>query len=61
MNPNDSNAVIDEIREVRRRISQRFEHDPDKLVAYYLEMQERYRDRFIESHKVREKRDHSAA
>ena len=26
---------IDEIRELRRRISARFDHDPARLVAYY--------------------------
>ncbi|HSS47868.1 MAG TPA: hypothetical protein VLX28_02870 [Thermoanaerobaculia bacterium] len=39
--------VIDEIREVRHRISERFGHDPELLVAYYMEMQEQYRDRLI--------------
>jgi hypothetical protein len=39
--------VIDEIREVRHRISERFGHDPERLVAYYMEMQEQYRDRLI--------------
>jgi hypothetical protein len=42
MNPNLSDPVIDEIREVRRRISERFAHDPTRLVAYYTELQERY-------------------
>lgn len=41
--------VIDEVREVRHRISARFDHDPVRLVAYYMELQEqRYRDRLIE-------------
>ena len=40
--PND--PVIDEIREVRHRISEKFGHDPEKLVAYYMQMQEPYRD-----------------
>ena len=42
--PNDQ--PIDEIRELRRRISARFDHDPARLVAYY--MQEQYRDRLVE-------------
>ena len=44
--PNDQ--PIDEIRELRRRISARFDHDPARLVAYYIELQEQYRDRLIE-------------
>lgn len=39
--------VIDEIREVRHRISARFDHDPPRLVAYYMELQKRYQDRLI--------------
>ncbi len=32
--PLPPDPVIDEIREVRRRISERFDHDPERLVAY---------------------------
>lgn len=39
--------VIEEIREVRHRISERFGHDPEKLFRHYLELQEKYRDRFL--------------
>ena len=35
MEQNLSDPVIDEIREVRHRISARFAHDPTQLVAYY--------------------------
>ena len=42
-----SDPVIDEIREVRRRISERFDHDPARLVAYYMKLQEEYRDRLL--------------
>lgn len=41
--------LIEEIREVRRRISARFDHDPERLVAYYMERQERHRDRLLRS------------
>jgi hypothetical protein len=43
----ESDPVIDEIREVRHRISERFDHDPSKLVAHYMELQEHYKDRLI--------------
>jgi hypothetical protein len=49
MNPNQNDPVIDEIRAVRHRISARFGHDPAQLVAYYLELQEQYRDRLIDT------------
>lgn len=43
-----SDPVIDEIREVRHRISARFDHDPARLVAYYIELQKRYQNRLIQ-------------
>jgi hypothetical protein len=61
MNPNPSDPVIDEIREVRRRISERFAHDPARLVAYYTEFQKQYRDRLIDTAKPAEPTDQSAA
>ena len=42
-----SDPVVDEIRAVRHEISARFDHDPERLVAYYVELQKQYRDRLI--------------
>ena len=47
MNPSTPDPVIDEIREVRHRISARHEHDPAKLVAYLMQFQEQFRDRLV--------------
>jgi hypothetical protein len=52
---------IDEIREVRRRISARFDHDPARLVDYYVKLQEQYRDRLIDPAKATEEKDPAAA
>ena len=41
--------VIEEIREVRHRISERFDHDPKRLLEYYMRLQEEHRDRFIKT------------
>ncbi len=60
MNPNETDPVIDEIREVRHRISERFDHDPERLVAYYIELQERYADRLVDTSKARDQKDQSA-
>ena len=49
MKQNPSDPVIDEIREVRHRISARFDHDPAQMVAFYMEMQKQYQDRLIET------------
>ena len=47
MNPTISDPVIDEIREIRHRISASCDHDPAKLVAYLMQYQEQFRDRLI--------------
>lgn len=47
MKQSHRDPVIDEVREVRHRISARFDHDPAKLVAYYMELQKQYQDRLI--------------
>ena len=49
MNPPLPDPVIDEIREIRHRISVLCDHDPAKLVAYFQQIQEQYRDRLITS------------
>ena len=49
MKQNLNDPVIDEIREVRHRISARFDHDPTQMVAFYMEMQKQYQDRLIEN------------
>ena len=56
----NNDPVIDEIREVRHRISARFGHDPAQLVNFYLRMQKQYQDRLIETTENTERRDHSA-
>lgn len=51
MKQSKSDPVIDEVREVRHRISARFDHDPARLVAYYIELQKQYQDRLITAEK----------
>ncbi len=36
---------LDAVRSVRLAISHEFGNDPERLVAYYIEMQSQYRDR----------------
>ena len=61
MNQNMSDPPIDEIREIRHRISARFDHDPERLVAYYMELQKQHFDRLIDPKKIHEPADQSAA
>ena len=49
MKQSPSDPVIDEIREVRHRISARFDHDPTQMVAFYMETQKQYQDRLTET------------
>ena len=53
--------VIEEIREVRHQISARVDHDPARLVAYYMKLQEHYRDRLIDPSKTSRNADQSVA
>ena len=39
--------VIEEIREVRHRISAQFNHDPERLLEYYMRLQEAHKDRLL--------------
>ena len=48
MKQNLSDPVIDEIREVRHRMSARFDYDATQMVAFYMEMQKQYQDRLVE-------------
>ncbi len=61
MNQQQRDPVIDEIREVRHHISARVDHDPARLVAYYMELQEQYRDWLIDPSKISKDADQSAA
>jgi hypothetical protein len=49
---NQSDPVIDEVREVRHGISARFDHDPARLVAYYMKLQDQYRERLVVTHEA---------
>ena len=61
MRQNLNDPVIDEIREVRRRISARFDHDPAKLVTFYIEMQKQYQNRLIKTANSSERNDQPVA
>jgi hypothetical protein len=47
MNQGPTDPVIDEVREVRHRISERVGHDPARLVAYYMELQKQLPSRLV--------------
>lgn len=39
--------AVEEVREIRRQISARFDDDPAKLAQYYMELQKRHADRLV--------------
>jgi hypothetical protein len=41
--------VIEEIRESRRQLFARLGNDPQKIGAYYMELNEKYADRLIDA------------
>jgi len=61
MTPILNDPAVDEVREVRRRISDAVGNDPAALVAYYLERQKQYTDRLVGVSKAPESPDQSAA
>ena len=38
-------SVLQQIREIRHQISQNNQHDPHKLIQYYIELQQQYKQR----------------
>jgi hypothetical protein len=44
---NRPDPIVDEIREVRRRISEEFGHDPKRLAEHYMKLQEKHADRLV--------------
>ncbi len=48
--------AIDDIREVRHRISASVDHDPRKLVEHYRRLQEKHRDRVVSRNPERTER-----
>ena len=61
MEPILNDPAIDEIRETRHHISERCNHDPAQLVAYYMKLQERHPDRLLESREPVNRLDPSAS
>jgi hypothetical protein len=61
MHEKQNDAVIEEVREVRHRISARFDHDRTRLVAYYEDLQKQYQDRLLDTSTKKMEKDQSAA
>ncbi|HEY0019946.1 MAG TPA: hypothetical protein VGC13_26840 [Longimicrobium sp.] len=44
----EADDVIEEVREIRRRISAQFDDDVGKLADFYMESQKRHGDRLVD-------------
>ena len=44
--------TIEGIREVRHKISELHQHDPEQVIRYYTQLQEQYRDRLLHAAKT---------
>jgi hypothetical protein len=53
----EGDDVIEEIRAIRHRMSERFGHDPVRLLAYLREKQEQHRDRLLRAEPTTEVAD----
>ena len=51
MRQRQHDPVVTKVREARHRISARLDHDPIRLVAFYMELQMEYQDRLSENAK----------
>jgi hypothetical protein len=45
----EEDEEIARLRAVRHRISERFGHDPYRLVSYYMERQKEHEDRLVQA------------
>jgi hypothetical protein len=57
----EADDVVEEVRQIRREIWAEFDNDPDKLIAYYTELDKQYADRMIEVKRTPRQQDKSAA
>jgi hypothetical protein len=48
----EADDVVEEVREIRRRISAEFDDDPDKIVQHYMEYQKQFADRLVDYDKA---------
>lgn len=45
----EADDVVEEVRQIRREIWAQFDNDPQKLIAYYTELDKQYADRMIDA------------
>jgi hypothetical protein len=58
--PTHADPLLEELDDARQRIFAKCDHDPAKVIAWYMEYQKQYADRLISRHQ-QSPRDKSAA
>jgi hypothetical protein len=48
--PEKNDPLLEELDEARQRIFAKCDHDPAKVIAWYMEYQKQYADRLISRH-----------
>lgn len=48
----EADDVIEEVREIRRRISAEFDDDPARIAEHYMEYQKQFADRLVSDDKA---------
>lgn len=52
-----SDPTIDEIRRTRNHLSEECEHNPKKMVERYIQIQQKYKSRLLETEKQKDEKD----
>ena len=47
MKDKSKQGALEQVRAARHRISEQFDHDPEKLVEHYIALQQKYKDRLV--------------
>ena len=45
----EADDVVEEVRRIRREIWAEFDNDPEKVMAYYMELDKQYAERMVDS------------
>jgi hypothetical protein len=51
----EADDIVEEVREIRRRISAQFDDDPARTVEHYMEYQKQFADRLVSDDKAARK------
>lgn len=46
MNEKIELSTLERVHNARHQISEKFNHEPEKLIGYYMELQKNYKNRF---------------